>query len=96
MFFSDSPSDIGGEAPPSAHRLPAWRLVAEGSVQQLRREREFCGHRTLRKKPCRLPTYRGLRPDLFRGRAGVVAEGVLTEGGGTLPRNNVLAKHDEN
>jgi cytochrome c-type biogenesis protein CcmE len=40
-------------------------------------------------------SYRGILPDLFREKQGIVAQGTLLENG-SFRAGEVLAKHDEN
>jgi cytochrome c-type biogenesis protein CcmE len=90
MFFN-SPSEIAAQNLAPGTRLRLGGLVADGSVVQKGSDVSFAvtdGNATI---PV---TYQGILPDLFREGQGVVAEGVVGNGG-TFTADTILAKHDE-
>jgi cytochrome c-type biogenesis protein CcmE len=93
IVFFYSPSEIAEKSLGPGTRLRLGGLVAEGSVQRAADGSVSFGV-TDTAATVRV-AYRGLLPDLFREGQGIVAEGVLTEGG-AMQADNVLAKHDEN
>ena len=93
IVFFYSPSEIAEKGPEPGTRLRLGGLVVEGSVK---RDPDGSVSFAITDTAASVPvSYRGILPDLFREGQGIVAEGVLTSGGG-LSAENVLAKHDEN
>lgn len=93
ITFFHSPSDVVTKRIPAGERFRLGGLVQEGSVTRLPNQTvNFAvtdGANTIR------VTYRGIIPDLFRERQGVVTEGRL-DGAGLFVADTLLAKHDEN
>lgn len=93
IVFFYSPTEIAEKALAPGTRVRLGGLVAEGSI---RREADgsvrFAVTDTANEAAV---LYRGILPDLFREGQGVVADGVLGEGG-LVNAETVLAKHDEN
>jgi cytochrome c-type biogenesis protein CcmE len=91
--FFYSPSDLAKAGSPTGRPMRLGGMVAAGSVA---RERDgvttrFAVTDNVRTVPV---LYRGVLPDLFRERSGVVAEGTLSPTGAFIA-SNILAKHDE-
>lgn len=93
ITFFKSPSDIARDGIKPGERFRLGGLVQEGTVERLPDQVvHFAvtdGNATVR------VVYRGILPDLFRERQGVVTEGRL-ETDGRFRADSVLAKHDEN
>lgn len=93
IVFFYTPSEIEAKQVTPGTRLRLGGLVKEGSIVK-------GGDRAVTfavidaSKEVKV-TYKGLLPDLFREKQGVVAEGVF-EGNGQFRADSVLAKHDEN
>ena len=92
IVFFNSPSDVIAEKLAPGTRIRLGGLVVSGSlVKQDNGKVAF----TVTDGNASVPVaYTGILPDLFREGQGVVAEGVVTPGGG-LDADTVLAKHDE-
>jgi cytochrome c-type biogenesis protein CcmE len=91
IVFFVTPSELAAKPVEPGKRLRIGGLVKEGSVQRAGLEARFVvtdGARDLG------VVYRGVLPDLFREKQGVVAEGVL-DANGVFRADTVLAKHDE-
>ena len=93
VAFFVTPSDIAAGRAKAGNTFRVGGLVAEGSVHRL-------GDGTVRFALTDTAhevdvTYKGILPDLFRERQGIVAEGTL-QPDGTFRAAEVLAKHDEN
>ena len=91
--FFYSPSDLAKAGSPTGRAIRLGGMVMAGSVAKLpdgvtTRFVVTDNARTV----CVL--YRGILPDLFRERSGVIAEGALSPTGAFLA-TNILAKHDE-
>jgi len=92
IVFFNSPSDLAAHPSPPGTRLRLGGLVEAGSVVK-----SDDGHVTfvVTDGAATVPvTYKGILPDLFREGQGVVAEGLVGEGG-VFNADSVLAKHDE-
>ena len=93
VAFFVTPSDIaaGRASPGRAFRIGG--LVAQGSIK---REVDGTVRFALTDTAHEVNvTYKGIPPDLFRDKQGVVAEGTLAPDG-SFRASEVLAKHDEN
>jgi cytochrome c-type biogenesis protein CcmE len=90
-----TPGDVAREGVPLGRAVRIGGMVQAGS---LRRAADgvtlhfLVGDETEHRIPVR---FRGIVPDLFKERSGVVAEGRF-ELGGLFVADNILAKHDEN
>ncbi len=87
-----SPSDVLNNLPKPGTRFRLGGLVEAGTCHKLSNAvvvfQVTDGSKSL---PV---SYRGILPDLFREKQGVVAEGQIVPGG-TFVADTVLAKHDE-
>ncbi len=93
IVFFYSPTEIADRALTPGTRVRLGGLVVDGSVKRAADGSvSFSVTDTANESEI---TYRGILPDLVREGQGIVAEGVLAEGG-TLTAESVLAKHDEN
>lgn len=91
IVFFYTPSELAKKQVAAGARLRIGGLVKEGSVVRNGQDVSF----TITDKTSDLAvSYTGLLPDLFREGQGVVADGVLQQGGG-FRADSVLAKHDE-
>jgi cytochrome c-type biogenesis protein CcmE len=91
IVFFVTPSELAAKPVASGTRLRIGGLVKEGSIRRSGLDARFAvtdGARDLE------VTYRGVLPDLFREKQGVVAEGAL-EANGMFRADTVLARHDE-
>lgn len=91
IVFFVTPTELAQKSISPGTRLRIGGLVKEGSVvrEGLSARFEVTDGRT------NLPVvYRGVLPDLFREKQGVVAEGKI-DPAGTFQADTVLAKHDE-
>ena len=91
--FFYAPSDVKRGGPPLGRAVRLGGMVQAGSIQRARdgvtiRFVVGDGQATT---PV---TFRGITPDLFRERSGVVAEGEFRPDG-SFAATNLLAKHDE-
>ncbi len=92
VTFFMSPSDVGGQAFRPGSRFRLGGLVESGTCHKLANA-EVVFHVTDGVKS--LPvSYKGILPDLFREKQGVVAEGYMAPDG-VFVADTVLAKHDE-
>lgn len=92
IVFFYSPSDIAERNIQPGTRIRIGGLVKEASLQKNGLDARFevtDGAKALH------VTYKGVLPDLFREKQGVVAEGAL-DASGVFRADMVLAKHDEN
>lgn len=92
IVFFYSPSEIAEKGIAPGARIRIGGLVKEGSIQKNGLDARFevtDGAKSL------AVTYKGVLPDLFREKQGVVAEGAL-DASGVFRADTVLAKHDEN
>ena len=93
ITFFYTPSEIAEKGVQAGQRLRLGGLVEKGSwIRGQGTLSTFVVTDTIKAITV---TYNGQLPDLFREGQGVVAEGVL-EQGGTFLADTVLAKHDEN
>ncbi|MBM3569633.1 MAG: cytochrome c maturation protein CcmE [Alphaproteobacteria bacterium] len=90
LVFFFGPTEVLAKPPAAEKRFRLGGLVEEGSVQRQGAEIRFRVTDTVNAIPV---VYRGILPDLFREKQGVVAEGHLREG--VFVAASVLAKHDE-
>ena len=91
IVFFVTPSELAAKPVEPGKRLRIGGLVKEGSLQREGLQARFVvtdGVKDL------AVVYRGVLPDLFREKQGVVAEGAL-EPAGFFRADIVLAKHDE-
>jgi cytochrome c-type biogenesis protein CcmE len=91
IVFFVTPSELAAKPAEPGKRLRIGGLVKEGSVRRDGLDVRFVvtdGARDL------AVSYRGVLPDLFREKQGVVAEGTL-DAAGLFRADTVLAKHDE-
>jgi cytochrome c-type biogenesis protein CcmE len=92
IVFFVTPSELAAKSAEPGRRLRIGGLVEAGSIARDGLENRFAvtdGANSLQ------VTYRGVLPDLFREKQGVVAEGIL-DASGVFRADTVLAKHDEN
>ncbi len=94
MLFFISPSEIRAGAVENGTALRVGGLVVPGTVK---RDPESLLVRFDLTDNASIVTveYEGILPDLFREGQGIVAQGLLAEGG-VVKASEVLAKHDEN
>ncbi len=91
IVFFVTPSELAAKPIDPGARFRLGGLVEEGSVVKDGLSIRF----RVTDGGANLPvTYRGLLPDLFREKQGVVAEGKL-DPSGVFIADTVLAKHDE-
>lgn len=91
IVFFVTPSELAAKPVEPGKRFRIGGLVKEGSVKREGLEARFVvtdGAKDL------AVVYRGILPDLFREKQGVVAEGAL-DPAGFFRADMVLAKHDE-
>ena len=93
IVFFYTPSEVAEKHLETGQRFRLGGLVEEGSVK--RGEGTTVSFVITDKRSTLPVTYTGVLPDLFREGQGVVAEGMLTDGG-VFHADSVLAKHDEN
>jgi len=92
IVFFHTPSAVAEKGLQPGQRFRLGGLVAQGSLKRgTGTDVEFAVTDTTKTINV---SYRGVLPDLFREGQGVVAEGVL-EQGGHFRADTVLAKHDE-
>jgi cytochrome c-type biogenesis protein CcmE len=90
-----TPGDVARQGVPTGRAVRIGGMVQEGSIRRAPDgvTIEFVvGDDTPNTIPLR---YRGIVPDLFKEKGGVVAEGRF-EPGGRFVATEILAKHDEN
>jgi cytochrome c-type biogenesis protein CcmE len=93
IVFFYTPTEIAEKALAPGTRVRIGGLVTEGSVA---RENDGSVRFAVTDTAKTMEVdFRGILPDLFREGQGIVAEGVLAQGG-VLLADTVLAKHDEN
>jgi len=92
LFYS--PSQIAAGEAPLGRNIRIGGLVVPGSVQRDSNSLRVAFTLTDNAKQVRV-SYEGILPDLFREGQGIVARGVLKDGG-MVWAEEVLAKHDEN
>ncbi len=88
-----SPADIRKERVEAGRAIRLGGMVAANSI---RREGDgITIHFIVEDESDRLPVvFKGIAPDLFKEKSGVIAEGSLTKNGAFVA-TNLLAKHDE-
>ncbi len=92
LFYS--PTQIARGEAPTHHAIRVGGMVVSGSV--LRDAKDLSVHFAVTDYSHTLViTYKGILPDLFRERQGIVAEGMLLDDHQFIA-TTVLAKHDEN
>lgn len=92
IVFFYSPTEIAEKSIAPGQRIRIGGLVKEASIKKSGLDARFevtDGAKSLQ------VTYKGVLPDLFREKQGVVAEGAL-DASGVFRADTVLAKHDEN
>jgi cytochrome c-type biogenesis protein CcmE len=90
-----TPGDVAREGVPQGRAVRIGGMVKEGSIRRAPDGltiRFAVGDETASIIEVR---YRGIVPDLFKEKSGVVAEGRF-ESGGLFVADEILAKHDEN
>ncbi len=87
-----SPSDLAREGIPQGKAIRLGGMVADKSIvrQPDGVSIAFIVEDGLNKVPV---SFRGIAPDLFKEKSGVIAEGKFE--GSTFVATNILAKHDE-
>ena len=93
IVFFHSPTEVAEDKLATGKRIRIGGLVEAGSLQRNADMR--ISFKVTDGKHAVPVRYQGIVPDLFREGQGVVAEGVLEDGGG-FRADTVLAKHDEN
>lgn len=94
LVFYFSPSQVVAQEVSQGQRFRLGGVVETGSVQ--RETRTLLVHFAVTDGARTVPVrYSGLLPDMFREGKGVVAQGVMDDGG-VFQADQVLAKHDEN
>lgn len=92
MLYFITPTEVKAGALPTEKRFRIGGLVVEDSVERSGVDVEFGltdGNESVTVQ------YSGILPDLFREGQGIVALGVIRDGG-VFHADEVLAKHDEN
>jgi cytochrome c-type biogenesis protein CcmE len=90
-----TPGDVARQGVPQGRAVRIGGMVKEGSIRRAADGltiRFTVGDET---KSVIEVRYRGIVPDLFKEKSGVVAEGRF-EPGGLFVADEILAKHDEN
>lgn len=88
-----SPSDVQRERVEVGKAFRLGGMVAANSIQ--RGSDGVTVRFVVEDETDRLPvTFKGITPDLFKEKSGVIAEGSLTKSG-EFEATNLLAKHDE-
>jgi cytochrome c-type biogenesis protein CcmE len=90
-----TPGDVARQGVPSGRAVRIGGMVRAGSIHRAPDGVTIdflVGDETVHTIPVR---YRGIVPDLFKEKSGVVAEGRF-EPAGTFVASEILAKHDEN
>ena len=88
----NTPSELAAQSVPDGARIRLGGLVVEGSVEKAT---DGAVRFSVTDGSAVVPVaYTGFLPDLFAEGQGVVAEGVLIDGG-VFEADTVLAKHDE-
>ncbi len=87
-----SPSDLAREGIPQGKAIRLGGMVADKSIQ--RQPDGVSIAFVVEDGPNKVPVkFRGIVPDLFKEKSGVIAEGQFE--GKTFVATNILAKHDE-
>lgn len=91
--FFYAPGDVKRDGLPLGHAVRLGGMVQGGSIRK--QPDGVTIHFTVTDGIATVPvTFRGITPDLFRERSGVVAEGQFGPDG-SFTATNLLAKHDE-
>ena len=91
--FFYAPGDVKKDGLPLGHAVRLGGMVEGGSIRKLADGVTI--RFTVTDGVATVPvTFRGITPDLFRERSGVVAEGEFHPDG-SFTATNLLAKHDE-
>lgn len=91
--FFYTPGDVAKAPPTPGRAVRLGGLVEGGSIR--RRADGVTIDFTVTDGSASVPvTFKGITPDLFRERSGVIAEGSFAPGG-RFVATNLLAKHDE-
>ncbi len=94
VVFFFTPTEVAEKSIKPGTRFRLGGLVADGSIKK---QQGATVHFTVTDTDKTLKvSYTGTLPDLFREGQGVVAEGILDDGGTFKADDEVLAKHDEN
>lgn len=87
-----SPADLAKTSVPSGQPIRLGGMVADKSI--VRQADGVSIKFIVEDGPHQVPvSFRGITPDLFKEKSGVIAEGSFQ--GGVFIANNILAKHDE-
>ena len=92
LLYFVTPSEVKAGSQPTEKRFRIGGLVVEDSVERSGVDVEFG---LTDGKESVTVQYSGILPDLFREGQGIVALGVIKDGG-VFHADEVLAKHDEN
>ncbi|RZF66436.1 cytochrome c maturation protein CcmE [Sphingomonas populi] len=91
--FFYAPGDVQRQGLPLGRAVRLGGMVEDGSIK--RQADGVSIHFVVGDGVARVPvSFRGIAPDLFRERSGVVAEGSFNPDG-SFTATNLLAKHDE-
>lgn len=91
--FFYAPGDVKKDGLPLGRAVRLGGMVAAGSIQRL--TDGVTMHFVVTDGVATVPVaFRGIAPDLFREKSGVVAEGSFNPDG-SFTATNLLAKHDE-
>jgi cytochrome c-type biogenesis protein CcmE len=90
-----TPGDVARQGVPTGRAVRIGGMVQAGSIRRMS-DGVTIQFVVADETPHTLPVrYRGIVPDLFKEKSGVVAEGRF-EPGGQFVATEILAKHDEN
>lgn len=91
--FFYAPGDVAENGLPLGKAVRLGGMVADKSIRQ--DEDGVTIHFVVEDGKAKVPvSFKGIAPDLFKEKSGVVAEGEF-RADGTFVANNLLAKHDE-
>lgn len=91
--FFYAPSDVRGAPPPATQAVRLGGMVTAGSIRRAA-DGVSIAFAVTDGRATTPVVFRGIAPDLFRERSGVVAEGHFNPDG-SFTATNLLAKHDE-
>jgi cytochrome c-type biogenesis protein CcmE len=94
VTFFFTPSQAAERSIPAGQRVRLGGLVEEGSIKKLA-DGVTTEFRVTDRAKAVTVRYKGVLPDLFREKQGVVVQGAF-QPDGTFTATTVLAKHDEN
>lgn len=94
VTFFFTPSQAAERSIPAGQRVRLGGLVEEGSIKKLA-DGVTTEFRVTDRAKAVTVRYKGVLPDLFREKQGVVVQGAF-QPDGTFAATTVLAKHDEN